>query len=83
MKNEIDKNNKDNIDENIEKPVNAFNDIKLFLYLLLSCEILMLYYSGRQMFFQNIDSSTAVAAINTVLLIATVIHIRKIKNSEK
>ncbi|WP_312698854.1 hypothetical protein [Sedimentibacter sp.] len=61
------------------KPKTAFNDIKFFLYLLLSCEILMLYYSMRQMFFGNIDISTRVAAINTVLLIATVIHVRKIK----
>ncbi|WP_326906523.1 hypothetical protein [Sedimentibacter sp. MB31-C6] len=79
MNNKINKNNKNNI----EKPKTAFNDIKLFLYLLLCSELLMLYYSVRQMFFQNIDCSSRVAGINTVLLISTIIHIRKIKIREK
>ncbi|WMJ76516.1 MULTISPECIES: hypothetical protein [unclassified Sedimentibacter] len=74
MSNENDKNNKDDIEIN----KNAFNDIKMFLYLLLCSEVLMLYFSGRQMFFENIDCSPAVTAINTVLLILTIIHIRKI-----
>lgn len=79
MNNENDKNNKDDTEVN----KNAFNDIKIFLYLLLCSEVLMLYFSGRQMFFENIDCSPAVAAINTVLLILTIIHIRKIKKSKK
>ncbi|WP_313370303.1 hypothetical protein, partial [Sedimentibacter sp.] len=76
-----------NIEENIEKPINAFNDIKLFLYLLLCSEIYMLFLSGKDMFFEKAYFSTgvvgSVAGINTVLLILTIIHIRKIKNSEK
>lgn len=69
--------------KNKEENKNAFNDIKMFLYLLLCSEFFMLYLSGRQMFFENVDCSPAVAGINTVLLILTIIHIRKIKNSKK
>lgn len=87
MNNESDKNNKNNIVENIKETKNAFNDIKMFLYLLLCSELYMLYLSGKDMFFEKIYFSSgvvgSVAGINTVLLILTIIHIRKIKNSEK
>ena len=76
MKNEIDKK------KDVENK-NAFNDIKMFLYLLLCSELFMLYLSGKQIFFENIDCSPAVAGINTVLLILTILHIRKIKESKK
>ena len=76
MKNEIDKK------KDVENK-NAFNDIKMFLYLLLCSELFMLYLSGKQIFFENIDCSPAVAGINTVLLILTILHIRKIKASLK
>jgi hypothetical protein len=68
---------------NIEEIKNAFNDIKTFLYLLLCSELFMLYLSGKQVFFENIDCSPAVAGINTVLLIMTIFHIKKIKTSNK
>ncbi|MEL7607680.1 MAG: hypothetical protein AAGU39_16695 [Sedimentibacter saalensis] len=68
--------------KNKEENKNAFNDIKMFLYLLLCSEFFMLYLSGRQMFFENVDCSPAVAGINTVLLILTILHIRKIRNSK-
>jgi len=64
---------------NTEASKNAFNDLKMFLYLLLCSEVYMLFLSGRQMFFENRDSSPAVAGINTVLLILTILHIKKIK----
>lgn len=35
--------------------------------------------SGREMIFGNIDSLPAVAVINTVLVFATIHHIRKMK----
>jgi hypothetical protein len=76
MKNESDKK------KDVENK-NAFNDIKMFLYLLLCSELFMLYLSGKQIFFENIDCSPAVAGINTVLLILTILHIRKIKDSKK
>ncbi|KAF5043065.1 hypothetical protein DSECCO2_506160 [anaerobic digester metagenome] len=69
--------------KNKEENKNAFNDIKMFLYLLLCSEFFMLYLSGRQMFYENVDCSPAVAGINTVLLILTILHIRKIKTSKK
>lgn len=69
--------------KNKEENKNAFNDIKMFLYLLLGSEFFMLYLTGRQMFFENVDCSPAVAGINTVLLILTILHIRKIKTSKK
>ncbi|WP_019227891.1 hypothetical protein [Sedimentibacter sp. B4] len=69
--------------KNKEENKNAFNDIKMFLYLLLCSEFFMLYLSGKQMFFENVDCSPAVAGINTVLLILTILHIRKIKTSKK
>lgn len=65
--------------KNKEENKNAFNDIKMFLYLLLGSEFFMLYLTGRQMFFENVDCSPAVAGINTVLLILTILHIRKIR----
>ncbi|WP_313345422.1 hypothetical protein [Sedimentibacter sp.] len=68
MNNERDKNNKNNIEENIEKPINAFNDIKLFLYLLLCSELLMLYYSGRQMFFQKVRFAFISAWVMNVVI---------------
>lgn len=68
--------------KNKEENKNAFDDIKMFLYLLLCSEFFMLYLSGRQMFFENVDCSPAVAGINTVLLILTILHIRKIRNSK-
>jgi hypothetical protein len=55
--------------KNKEENKNAFNDIKMFLYLLLCSEFFMLYLSGKQMFYENVDCSPAVAGINTVLLI--------------
>jgi len=76
-------NNKKIEGKNKEENKNAFNDIKMFLYLLLCSELIMLYLSGKQMFFENIDCSPAVAGINTVLLILTILHIRKIKTSKK
>lgn len=69
--------------KNKEENKNAFNDIKMFLYLLLCSEFFMLYLSGKQMFYENVDCSPAVAGINTVLLILTILHIRKIKTSKK
>lgn len=69
--------------KNKEETKNAFNDIKMFLYLLLCSELFMLFLSGKQMFFENVDCSPAVAGINTVLLILTILHIRKIKTSKK
>lgn len=68
--------------KNKEENKNAFNDIKMFLYLLLCSEFFMLYLSGKQMFYENVDCSPAVAGINTVLLILTILHIRKIRNSK-
>lgn len=55
----------------------------MFLYLLLCSEFFMLYLSGKQMFYENVDCSPAVAGINTVLLILTILHIRKIRTSKK
>ncbi|WP_312832579.1 hypothetical protein [Sedimentibacter saalensis] len=68
--------------KNKEENKNAFNDIKMFLYLLLCSEFFMLYLSGKQMFYENVDCSPAVAGINTVLLILTILHIRKIRNNK-
>lgn len=69
--------------KNKEENKNAFNDIKMFLYLLLCSEFFMLYLSGKQMFYENVDCSPAVAGINTVLLILSILHIRKIRTSKK
>jgi hypothetical protein len=60
----------------------AFNDIRLFLGLLLASQVIMLFLSGRQMFFETRDPSPIVAGINTVLLIATIIHLRKFKKEQ-
>ncbi len=79
MNNESDKESKNDIGEN----KNAYNDIKIFLKLLLVSELYMLFLSGRQMFFESRDCSPIVAGINTALLILTIYHIRKIKTCKK
>ncbi|MFA7412128.1 MAG: hypothetical protein WCZ27_07775 [Tissierellaceae bacterium] len=83
MNNRTDKKIINEIEENIEENKNSFNDIKIFLKLLLVSQLFMLYLSGRQMFFENIDCSPAVAGINTILLIITIHHIRKFKIGKK
>lgn len=83
MNNESDKRFKNEIEDNIEENKNSFNDIKVFLNLLLVSQLFMLYLSGRQMFFENIDCSPAVAGINTVLLIITIHHMKKVKTIKK
>lgn len=62
---------------------NAYNDIRIFLKLLLFSELYMLFISGRQILFESRDCSPAVAGINTALLILTIYHIRKIKTDKK
>lgn len=79
MNNENDKKIKSDIEEN----KNAYNDIKIFLKLLLFSELYMLFLSGRQILFNGRDCSPSVAGINTALLILTIYHIRKIKTSKK
>jgi hypothetical protein len=69
--------------DNIEENKNSFNDIKMFLQLLLVSVLIMLYISGRQMIFEDIDGSPVIASINTILLIATVLHLRKINTNKK
>lgn len=79
MRNEYDKEINNDAEKNIVEFKNAFNDIKKFLQLLLVSQLMMLYFSGREMIFGNIDSLPAVAAINTVLVFLTIHHIRKMK----
>ena len=64
------------------KSKNAFNDLRLFLYLLLCTQVLLLFYALRQMLFENIDSSPVAAAAATVLLPMTIYHIRKLKKDD-
>lgn len=83
MKDRTDKRTKNEIEDGIEDKENAFNNIEIFLKLLLVSQLFMLYLSGRQMFFEDIDSSPAVAGINTVLLIMTIHHMRKFNTGKK
>lgn len=83
MENGTDKNVIRKNGDNIEENKNSFNDIKMFLQLLLVSVLIMLYLSGRQMIFEDIDGSPLIASINTILLIATILHLRKIKANRK
>lgn len=83
MNNRTDKTNENEIEDNIEENKNSFNNIKIFLKLLLVSQIFMLYLSGRQMFFEDIDCAPVVAGINTILLIITIHHMRKFKAGKK
>jgi hypothetical protein len=53
--------------DNIEENKNSFNDIKMFLQLLLVSVLIMLYISGRQMIFEDIDGSPVIASIRACL----------------
>ncbi|MDY0237028.1 MAG: hypothetical protein RBR71_13465 [Gudongella sp.] len=53
--------------------------MRLFLGLLLASQFIMLFLSGRQMFFETGEPSPAIAGINTVLIITTSIHLWKLK----
>lgn len=72
--------NKDKMGDNKDKKpkfINAFNDIDLFLGLLLVCEGFILFACIMQIYFNGRNRMSEIAGTTTVLLIITAYHIIK------